>query len=262
MGTSKVATWVAGAVVLALLLSVASWFLLISPVLATAGETRAQAVATQDSNAVLDRRIAKLAEEFDKLETTKGTLAALRQQIPTTAQLATYLRELDAVALALGVTVTSVTPSAPAAVSVDPAALAVATGGTVGAVPTVEETTSEAGAAEVEAPAPGAGLPIGFYQIPVSMTVVGHYEAVLEFLDRVQTGTPRVLLAPTVNGTAQDDTEASGGRPATSIGDLEITVTGVAYVLREPAGRPAAQDAAPLPVPAAVPGKNPLIPVG
>ena len=95
------------------------------------------------------------------------------------------------------------------------------------------------------------------------MTAVGTYDATSAFLSDLQNGTQRLFLVSSLQGTSQDDAEASGGKPATGVGDLEVIVTGYLYVLPDSLGTAAVTDpGAPAPtLPGAVPGKNPLVPI-
>jgi len=98
--------------------------------------------------------------------------------------------------------------------------------------------------------------------IPISITVVGTYDDTLAFLNDVQTATPRLLLVSGIQGTSQKDAPASGGRPATKIGDQELVITGFLYALPDPTAAistPSPTATAPA-LPAPVTGKNPLVP--
>src|SRR5665647_67138 len=111
MGGAKRSTWVGGAVFVALIMLVATYFLAVSPALATASETRAEVEATNQSNVALQSKIDQLAADFAKIGDYKAELAAIRVQIPTTADLSGYLRQLDSIAVAHSVTLTAVNPA-------------------------------------------------------------------------------------------------------------------------------------------------------
>lgn len=263
MGGAKRSTWIGGTVFAALVIMAATYFLAVSPMLATASDTRAEVVSTQQSNDALQRKITKLAADFAKLPEYKADLAAVRVQIPVGADLSGYLRQLDAIAVAHSVTLTAVGPSA--AQTVVPAAPAVAAAAAPAAAPTAEASAAPAADATGTAAAPAANAaPAGFAAIPFTMTVVGTYDNGLAFLSDLQNATPRLFLVTGLTGTSQPKADASGGRPATAIGDIELAVTGFTYVLSDPFTVPAAAApaaAAPA-LPGAVAGKNPLIPLG
>jgi Tfp pilus assembly protein PilO len=272
MSGAKRSTWVGGTVFVALLIMAASYFLAVSPTLATASDTRAQVQATEQSNQVLQVKLTKLKADFAKLPEYKAELAAIRVQIPTTADLSGYLRQLDAVAVAHSVTFTDVTPSTPQSV-VPAVAVAAAPAATPAAPPAATPTATATAEALPEAPsgvpaaeaAPAAAAKIdGFAAIQLVLTVVGTYDNAVAFLNDVQNATPRLFLVTALAGKSQPKADATGGRPATAIGDVELTVTGFAYALTDPSAVPAtAAPAAAAPaLPGAVAGKNPLIPLG
>jgi len=268
MSGAKRSTWVGGTVFVALLIMAASYFLAVSPTLATASDTRARVQATEQSNQVLQVKLTKLKADFAKWPEYKAELAAIRVQIPTTADLSGYLRQLDAVAVAHSVTFTDVTPSTPQSV-VPAVAVAAAPAATPAATPTATATAealpeAPSGVPAAEA-APAAAAKIdGFAAIQLVLTVVGTYDNAVAFLNDVQNATPRLFLVTALAGKSQPKADATGGRPATAIGDVELTVTGFAYALTDPSAVPAtAAPAAAAPaLPGAVAGKNPLIPLG
>ncbi|CAN5115968.1 hypothetical protein BH11ACT1_BH11ACT1_13750 [soil metagenome] len=264
MGGAKRSTWIGGTVFAALVIMAATYFLAVSPMLATASDTRAEVASTQQSNELLQLKIKKLAADFAKLPEYKADLAAIRVQIPVGADLSGYLRQIDAIAVAHSVTVTAVAPSpaqavVPAVPAVAPAAATAPT-----PAPTASASaTPAAGASAAVAPAANAA-PVGFAAIPFTMTIVGTYDNALAFLSDLQNATPRLYLVTGLTGTSQPKADASGGKPATALGDIELKVDGFTYVLTDPSAVPAvAAPATQAPaLPGAVAGKNPLIPLG
>ncbi|HEY3547412.1 MAG TPA: hypothetical protein VGK17_15170 [Propionicimonas sp.] len=270
--------WILGTIVVALLLGIGSWFLAISPVMTSTGEAQDQASTTRDANTLLRTKIAHLKEQFTHLDEYKAELAGLQTQIPTAAQVSAYLREVQALATARGVLITGTTselgqtvvPAEPvvAAPATDASKPDVAAG--VSSTPSPSPSPSPSATAGAGATTGSTGtaaasaVPDGFVAIPMSFTVLGTYENVVAFVGDLQNSTARLLLVTGFTGTAQDDADASGGRPATHVGDLELVVTGYTYVLADPLAKPTipAVTVAPAPLPAPVPGKNPLIPVG
>jgi hypothetical protein len=261
MGRSKTSTWVGGTVVVALLLMVAGWFLLISPVLASAGETRLTAEDIEADNELARDRIETLKAQFAELDASKATLADLQKQVPTTGQLAAYLRQVDEQAVAHSVAVTAVSPGTPevfAPVAAAPAA-APATDGTATDGTGTDGATADA-ATSTAAVAPGPSAPGGLVDVPVTMTAVGSYANVLAWIQGMQEQTDRLLLVTSITGTAQDDTAAGGGKPPTAVGDVELTLTGYLYVLPGddsiPTVTPEEQAGQ---LPAGDPNRNPLV---
>jgi len=262
MGGAKRSSWIGGAVFIGLIMLAATYFLAVSPTLATASETRTEVNSTNESNIALQAKIDQLAVDFAKLDDYKAQLAAIRTQIPTTADLSGYLRQLDTIAVARSVTLTAVNPAVAQTV-----VSAVAAPAAPAAKPAAEAPSStEAGATDAVAPAAPAAnaAPAGFAAILFSINVVGTYDNTLAFINDLQNATPRLFLVSGLTATPQGHSDAGGGRPATAIGDVELAVTGYTYVLTDPSVVPAAADpAAPaVTLPGAVAGKNPLIPLG
>lgn len=255
MTGSKAGPWIGGTVVGAIVILLAAWFLGISPQMAHASDTTAQAQAQRDQNAMTETKIAALKKQFVKLDEYKAKLAAARLQLPTDLELAAYQRELATIATAHQVTVVQVSVSSSTGVVPVGAAQAPAPAAT-------DSATTDPSAAAPAAPA-GSAVISGFSQIPLSIEVVGTYDNVLAFLNDAQTKTTRLLLVTGLNGVGQGVSSAAGGRPATSPGDLDLVITGSLYSLTDQAApAPAATDPAAKPaLPAPVPGKNPLTPL-
>ncbi|MEN1973976.1 hypothetical protein [Cellulomonas olei] len=263
-GTSR-GPWAAGAVVVAAGLGAAAWFGLISPTLSEAADVRDQAQSQRDQNDLLQLKVAKLESDFAKLDDYRDQLEAARAQIPQTADLSTYLRQLSDRAVTDGVTITALSPGVPVVVTLatptDGAAAAPAATAEPSAEPSAPSEGSEA-PADPDAsstPAPAAQDLGGLVAVPVSVTVVGAYPAALQYLDDLQHATQRLLLVSGVTATALEESPATASRPATAAGDVELVVTGYTYVLPDP--DPLTQagivDEGPLP---AGSGRNPLQP--
>lgn len=259
MSGAKRSTWIGGTVFVALVIMAAAWFFAVSPMMSAAAEVRSEAEQTREMNEILDLKVEQLKADFARLPEYEAELAGIQLQIPTDAMLADYLRQLDQIAVAHSVALTTVTPSIPQAV-------VLATPVVTAPEPTpAEDTEGAAESGEVEAPpAPVANNgPPGFTAIPFSLTVVGTYDNTLAFLNSLQTGTQRLFLVTSFTGTAQKQGDAGGGKPATAVGDQELVIAGYTYVLPDALAVPETTDpaAAPVAPPAAVPGKNPLVPV-
>jgi len=237
MANAKASGWVAGTAIVAVMMLIASWFLLISPKLSVTQEDRAETETVQQHNIVLSDQLAILKKQFAELETTRSDLAALRKQIPTSAQLTDYMRTLSGLATTHSVIITSLMPG--------------------GAIPFVAAPGVAAAAAK---PAAAGGVP-GLAVIPVSITVVGTYPNIRGFLSDVQSKTDRLFLVTGLTATAQQKVAAGNGRPATAAGDLELKVDGLAYVLQDLRG----VDAVTPPVTGSLqvpdPAKNPYVPL-
>lgn len=227
MSLSKTNAWVAGTVAVCLVLALAAWFLLIAPKRAEAAETREQTAAAQAANAQLELKIAELQAQFAELPQRQAELAAIKQAMPEHALLPTLVRALDDKADAAGVTLMSLTPSAPVAVvAADAAAVALAP------AEAATDTTTSTPAGEAAAPEVAAPSPDILAAVPVSISVVGNFFNVKAFLESVQTELSRDYLVQGLSIVAETEAEASGGKPAVKNGDVTMTITGSVFVLR------------------------------
>ena len=253
MLANKSRVWVAGTLVLCVLLAVASWFLAIGPKRAQAADLEQQTVDVQSANSQLESRIAQLKVQFAELPQRQAELAAIKQAMPEDAALPTLVRDLDAMATASGVTLMTLTPGTPVAVQ---------TAAPVAPVPAEGEETAEAapadgaaaeGAAAEGAPADGAAaVPAApadvLVSIPTSMVIVGGFFESELFLKKLQSEMPRAFLVMNLTVVAETaSTEAGGGKPATENGDVTMTIAGSVFVLKSAAVAPVDPAAVPAP---------------
>ena len=247
MGTSKTAPWVFGTAIFAVLILIGAWFLAISPKLSAASDEREQTTAQQARVDQLTVLLDGLKHDFENIESFRTQLKDLQVQIPSDQQLSTLNRQLSTIATETSMVVTSFAPSSPVEV-VTPGAAAAGTVTTDGATP-AEPTGQTATTQAVK----------GFYAIPIDVVVVGTYPNMVAFLDKLQTGNPRLILVSQLAAVSQKDTAAKGGIPALAKGDLELTFTAYAFAMPDPRQPVVAPTPAPLPVPGAQP--NPFAPL-
>lgn len=228
MSTSSPRTWIAGTVVLSLVLVAAGWFLLIAPKRAEAADLREETVAAQGRNAQLEVRIAELKEQFAQLPQRKAELAAIRTAMPQDAELATLTRDLQRLAGDAGVTLMTITPGELTAV--------VPTGAVVATAPAAEAGQGqEPATTDGAAAAAPATVPAGLSQVPLTISVVGSFDKSNSFLEKVQAELDRDYLVDTLNVVAEEPAEADAGKPAVVNGDVTMTLTGRVFVLAEDA---------------------------
>lgn len=260
MGDVKTRQWVLGTAFVAIVLLVATWLLAVSPRLSQAQQTR---VATQDELArreVLSAQLTTLREQFEGLDGYRAELAALQVQVPPTAELPGFIREVERVAGQHGVTLVAINPGVPAPVAPAPVAPAAAPA----AEPVAEDGSAERaveGAVPAPAPAP-APAPSRLVSVPISLVVAGTYAGVTSFLESLQTGTSRLYLLNSFSVNALAAGDAVNGRPATTAGDIEVNLDGVVHVLPEqasPAGTEPTEPTEPLPLPTT--DRNVFVPV-
>jgi len=257
---AKTSTWVGGATVVAVLLGFGGWSLAISPALTTASDTHAEALDVTARNEALERELVKLKEQHKNLDAYRGEVAAIEAQIPASAELDAFMRQVGAHAEATGAFVVSVAAAVP---------INFAPGETAAPAATAEPAEGEAaegggeadGATESTAdPAASAGVPTidGFVAVPVDITLLGNVFNVTRMLAALQAGDQRLFMVTSFTGKGTDAEEAGEGRPATAKGDLELTVSGYLYVLKGPATTQDDEDAPAAPLPSGALEGNPL----
>lgn len=243
-------TWVAATVVVALLLAVAAWFVLIDPVRAEASDLRSQTADTVARNEQLASQTEVLRQQFANLPDKEAELAALGEALPSEVELPTLIRAIDRFANETGVTVMSIAPGAATPV-VDPAAAAAAAA--PAPVPAEGAPPADGTEAPVEPPAPAGPATMA---TPLTTTVIGDFFDAQAFLRRLQTDMPRAFLVRNLSVTAESAQDAGGGRPATTTGDVTMTIT--ADVFSRPDAAGGADGAATTAPPAApAPGTSP-----
>ncbi|WHP17782.1 hypothetical protein [Cellulomonas sp. ES6] len=245
MATRK--TWAAGAGVLSAGLMAGTWFLGVSPALSDASDTRIQTESVEAQNAGLQAKLDALVADAPNLSQYEAQLETLRAGIPTDADLTEYLRRIDEVAAARGVTVTSVTPGVPTGVVPSQSQLDGSAAPADGAAPTDGATATPAPSATpgteqdeaqsqalAQAMAELASQLDGFQAVPISLTVMGSFPATTGFVGDLQSADGRLLLVTDVTVTGQPEQAASDGRPATQEGDAEVVLSGYLFVLDDP----------------------------
>jgi type IV pilus assembly protein PilO len=228
MTHSKTRTWVAGTVVLCLLLSLAAWFLLIGPKRAEAAELEQQTVDTRSSNDQLKARIEQLKLQFAELPQRQAELAEIKQAMPGDPALPTLVRELDTMATSSGVTLMSLAPGPPATVAQPQATPTAAPAPAEGEDAAAEGESTGAAATP---PAPAAPSTV-LVSVPVNLVVVGDFFKAELFLKDLQADMKRAFLVQSLSVQAEKEGEAGGGKPATKNGDVTMTITGSVFVLK------------------------------
>jgi Tfp pilus assembly protein PilO len=152
----------AGAAVI-VALTIASWFLLISPKYVEAADIRDQAEGTRAQLVTLQRKLTDLQRESSQLPQFQAALQKNQQALPLDSGVPDFLRQLQASGDKAGATVSDVTVAAPALV----------TGST------------------------------SVYEIPMTMTAEGTTAQLSAFLVRLQNVQPRAVLIESANLSVQ-----------------------------------------------------------
>ena len=233
MGQS-IKTWIGAAVVVAVLIAIAGWFLLISPTRTATADARTNIDSEGSRTVTLSEALTTLKAQYANLDATRGALAQVSVQVPTKADDASFRRVIADRAASAGVTV--VTLNTGAAIGVIPPAAksgGSSTSGTSGS----STATPSPGASPSAAPSTGNGgaLQTASGQVlvglPLEITVLGNYGAARAFIASLQGIDGRLFLIYGLNLVSQPDTTSNGGRPDTVKGDVELSIQGYLIVL-------------------------------
>ncbi len=212
----KLKQWVALTVVGVLAIAIGGWSLLISPKRSEAADLRTQAEQQISQNFALSAQIRMLKAQAKDLPRQQARLAAVAAKIPDNPALPALVRALTVAADEAGVELATLAPALPAPVVAAPAAATVTAAG-----------VSPTAVKPVAAPAVSVGT---LQSIALSITVVGGFFQVEQFLDRVENLTRAMkvtafTLAPGSNPVKPGvDAGADPGRV------LSATITGSVYL--------------------------------
>jgi Tfp pilus assembly protein PilO len=220
--------WPIGAGIVIVAIIALGWFLGISPKLAEAASTAAQALSVETQNTAQEAVIAQLEKDSADLPAREAELAALQREVPLEANAADYITELNTIAVNSGVAITTITTAdgvgfVPAAVTIpetspssDP-----------------ESPASIAWAIRTQNAAEAATLSSSqFIVIPMTIGVTGSRDQVLQFIYGLQHGDGRLFLLQTLALEADDSDDAAGA--------YNGTIGGNVYVLLDPSKIPVA----------------------
>lgn len=211
--------------------AVGGFFLAVQPQLTQAAAARTQTETVNESNDASRTELARLKTQAAKLPAMKQELSSLTASVPAGADLPAFINELDSVAAASGMQVSSFTSGdatayAPAAAATNASAAAGSTAAPSASAEPSAATTAAAPAAPT-APSVVTNAAItgqNFSVIPVTVAVDGSFDQALSFVNGVQNG-QRLFLITTIGST-----EKSGDDGATTSAST-WTFGGFIYVL-------------------------------
>jgi len=215
MGQNRL--WLVGAIAGMLGILGGGWLVGISPELAavaSANHDRANVVVQNQVNEAL---LAKLRNDYLNIDQLKGQLDLLQAAVPSSAQISTFVTELNSLAAMHEVTVKAIAVSDAKPYSAAP------------------PTTPEAGATSKPLVMTNPKITAtNFVVIPVQFTVTGIFTNVLNFIHDVQVG-QRLLLVSTISSTSSSISPAGIGSVKKSGSDgsatVDTTIGGFMYVL-------------------------------
>ena len=196
--------WVIGSVTVMVITLVAGWFLGAQPFLDAAASDDLERASIEAQNTAQQAEIARLTEENKDLDSIDAEYKALQKSIPSSPSTASFIQGLDGLAASTGVQVTGITVSESQAYTVPASAAA--------AQAAAETPTSESTAAPVATVPTGYVAatdplitPANFVGIKVGVELKGSYQAVLTFVEGLQSGARLVLVTGFTSTTSADD---------------------------------------------------------
>jgi type IV pilus assembly protein PilO len=208
--SSQNTAWVGGAGVLAVLLVIATYFLVIAPQRTQAADLATQEAQTRANNGQIEAQIEVLQSQFESLDEKREEIAAIKATLPNAADVPQLLRQVSGYAVTSGVQLTQITPGAATAFAVDGTDASAAVAATAG---------TTAGSTEVAS---------GIVQIPLTIVVGGTFPQVEMYTKQLQADMTRHLLVQTL--TVSTD-QASGQAAASN--KVTATITGAVFVLQD-----------------------------
>ncbi|MGU3410793.1 type 4a pilus biogenesis protein PilO [Microbacterium sp. M1A1_1b] len=226
--------------------AVGGFFLAVQPQLALASTARDQRASVEQTNAASRTELARLREQSAKLPQMQEQLAQLSASVPDSADLSSFIGDLNAVAAASGMQISSYTTSD--AVAYAPAAAAAGTSSAAAgtATPSATPAPSASASASAAPAAPAAPAAVtnaaitgqDFSVIPVTVAVDGTFAQALTFVDGIQHGS-RLFLITNVSSAEKS------GEDGTESDESTWTFGGSIYVLDTNATATATASAAP-----------------
>lgn len=248
---------ISGLTVLVMIVLVAAgWFLVAQPQLAAASTANDQTAQAQSQIADSQAKLASLKKEQENLPSLKKQAAALQLSIPANVDSSAYIRGLDGLAAAAGVTITTITVADPQAY----VAPIVATPATPTTSASPSPSASASAAATPATPVDTGWTPTtnelitssNFVAIPVTISVDGQWSGALAFIKGLQSGT-RLFLVTAFTTKENDDAAAAGGVTANISGYIYALIDPKTAAIQAAAEKAAQASASATPTPTATP---------
>lgn len=208
--------WVIGVASAMIGIVVVGWLLGISPQLAAVDSTNRNRTIIINQNRVSELTLARLKQDYIGIDTLKTRIASLQVAVPASAQLSTFVTELNLLAARHKVTVKAISISDAQPYTTPP-------------VPPTSSNSSKT----VILTNPKI-TPTNFVVIPIQISITGVFGEVLDFVHEVQVG-PRLFLVATLS--SKTSTTSTSGvasvKKTTKVGPTTVdsTIGGFVYVL-------------------------------
>ena len=208
---NKNKTWVMGAVLAIVLIIGGGWLIGIQPQMSAIADANQKRTTVQLQNARTQILLLKLRKDYEGIDKLNQQLNLLRVAIPSSAQISTFVTELNTLASSHQIIVKSISVS-----DAKPYSPSVATTGSAQSTTTNSKITSA-----------------NFILIPVQLSVSGPYAKVLDFVHQVQIGS-RLFFVSMLSSSGSTDTKGTtNAKRATAATPekVDATIGGLVYVL-------------------------------
>lgn len=249
MNRNKLSLIIAGLAAVALVLG--GWFVGVQPQLASAAASAQQQSDIDARNDTVRAELARLEHQYDELGTLRSGLTTLQSSIPDSTDTTPFIKELNQLADANAVSISSLTFGDAQAYVPPATAEAPAPGASATATPSPSASASsepEAAASSAVAAPKTVTDPLitssNFIVIPVSVSVDGSDAQALAFTSGVQKGSRLFLVNSIGTGSAGGETADTGAPAATTSGSKTWTLAGFIFVLDTTATATASSPAA------------------
>ncbi|QIK83576.1 hypothetical protein [Sanguibacter sp. HDW7] len=244
-------TWIAGTVIVSLVLVLAGWFLLVQPKRTQAAELNVQADGLVAANVSLAAKVATLRKQFAQLDDFKAELAALQVRLPFDGAVPRLIVDLDKLAEESEVMLTSASVGQAQEVatltgdrkkeadsvtdtlkgSTDDAKKDDAKDDGTAKGDEAKESSDGTPSAEPSAKPKADAASEKLVAFTTTLTFYGTFNEASAYLDAIQTKLPRYFLVSNVEATSLEEQEVNGRK--LEDGDVEYVITGAFYIFTD-----------------------------
>lgn len=200
--------------------AVGGFFLAVQPQLAQTAAAHTQTASVDQTNDTGRSELARLRAQAADLPSMKRELSTRATSVPDTARLSAFIDELNAIAGASGMQVSSFTASDATAYSPAVASEPTAAGQTDSGPSAAPSATAEAVPSAPQAPTLVTDAAVtgqNFSVIPVTVAVDGSFDQALQFVKGVQGGA-RLFLITTISSTEKSGDDGSASSSSWTFG--------------------------------------------
>lgn len=206
--------WVLGSILVMMVTVGGGWLVGIAPQLAVAAHANSDRANVMSANTRNEILLAKLKRDYQNIDALNSQVSTLRESVPTSADISSFVTELNTLANARKVTLKSIAVSDAKPYT-----------------PTTQASSAKSKTASTPQTNPKI-TSANFVTIPVQIAVTGDYGKVLDFVNDVQLGR-RLFLVSTLSSMGATSSKGVKGSPTTSGGSQKVdsSIGGYIYVL-------------------------------